>query len=273
MDKTLTIDTPRFTKFTRKELHHALNIDELLPIMKTEDGIPVVLEGNAIMFSEMSDTSRNFKLNYYFTDQITRNTSFAPVRPRSKTFLPKETLIIKHGNDRFFTYMGIAELRILYRTKSVANTFSDSKSHRYYRTLHVIEAAGTFLDVPVTEEPKRKIEQPVKPHKLHKEFGAIDPKTYEVVTKAHYRSPQVAEYARQKANGICQLCGQPAPFNDASGRPYLEVHHVKWLSRGGGDTYDNVVALCPNCHSRMHVLDDPEDIKTLESVIKSQNDN
>ena len=110
-------------------------------------------------------------------------------------------------------------------------------------------------------------------HDVVKKYGAIDPKTYEVVIKAHYRSPKVAEDARKRANGICQLCGQPAPFNDASGRPYLEVHHVKWLSRGGSDTYDNVVALCPNCHSRMHVLDDSEDVEVLETVINIQTGN
>lgn len=270
MKKTLNKDTPRFTKFTRAELYQALNADELLPIMKTEDGIPVVLEGNAIMFSEMSDTSNEFKLNYYYIDQRTRSTASAPVRPRSKTYLPNEGLIIRQSHDGFFTYMGIAEIRVRFKTKSSASVRLDGTPRRYKRALYIIDAVGTFLDGPVVEKPKQKIKQLVK---VHKEFGAIDPKTYEVVTKAHYRSPQVAEYARQKANGICQLCGQPAPFNDASGRPYLEVHHVKWLSKGGSDTYDNVVALCSNCHSRMHVLDDPEDIKTLESVIESQNDN
>ncbi|WP_296863638.1 HNH endonuclease [Thermosyntropha sp.] len=29
--------------------------------------------------------------------------------------------------------------------------------------------------------------------------------------------------------------------------------HIEWLSRGGTDTIDNTVALCPNCHRKMHV--------------------
>ncbi|MDH7515993.1 MAG: HNH endonuclease, partial [Bacteroidota bacterium] len=56
-----------------------------------------------------------------------------------------------------------------------------------------------------------------------------------------------------RANGICESCRQPAPFRRASdGSPYLEVHHRVWLSRGGEDTVSNAVALCPNCHRRMH---------------------
>ena len=50
--------------------------------------------------------------------------------------------------------------------------------------------------------------------------------------------------------------------------PYLEVHHVIWLSRGGEDSTTNTVALCPNCHTRMHILDRPEDIDKLQELIK-----
>ena len=52
------------------------------------------------------------------------------------------------------------------------------------------------------------------------------------------------------------------------GKPYLEVHHVVWLSRGGEDSTANTVALCPNCHTRLHVLDQREDIEKLQGVIK-----
>ena len=79
------------------------------------------------------------------------------------------------------------------------------------------------------------------------------------------RSRYLAQAAKSEANGICQLCGQPAPFRDNNGEPYLEAHHIKWLSRGGADTIENIVALCPNCHKRIHILDDPDDVKTLKS--------
>ena len=72
---------------------------------------------------------------------------------------------------------------------------------------------------------------------------------------------------KKRAHGICQYCKQPAPFTDTKGNPYLEVHHLVWLSRGGDDSTANTVALCPNCHKRMHILDDPKDIETLQNSL------
>lgn len=90
------------------------------------------------------------------------------------------------------------------------------------------------------------------------------------VTTVYERNVYVAEYAKRRANGICQLCGKQAPFKDKNGEPYLETHHIQWLSRGGTDTIDNVVALCPNCHRRMHVLDLEEDKEKLKAVCRNK---
>jgi 5-methylcytosine-specific restriction protein A len=35
------------------------------------------------------------------------------------------------------------------------------------------------------------------------------------------------------------------------------------LARGGPDCIDNAIALCPNCHRKMHVLDRLKDRKLL----------
>ncbi len=83
------------------------------------------------------------------------------------------------------------------------------------------------------------------------------------------RSGEIVKETRKRAKGICQLCNQPAPFIDIKGTPYLEVHHVIWLSRGGEDSTANTVALCPNCHRRMHILDRAEDIEKLKEIIAS----
>lgn len=84
-----------------------------------------------------------------------------------------------------------------------------------------------------------------------------------VKSQTYVRDAYVAEYTKRRANGICDLCGKPAPFNDKKGNPYLESHHVHWLSRGGEDTIYNTVALDPSCHKKIHVLDDDGDYKVL----------
>jgi len=59
---------------------------------------------------------------------------------------------------------------------------------------------------------------------------------------------------KKGAHGRCDLCAMTAPFMTSKGKPYLECHHVTPLAKGGGDTIDNAVALCPNCHRKMHSL-------------------
>jgi len=68
----------------------------------------------------------------------------------------------------------------------------------------------------------------------------------------HSRSDVVKKYAVRVADGVCRGCGENAPFKDTNGEPFLEVHHLRRRSDGGADHPDNVVALCPNCHRRVH---------------------
>jgi len=89
-------------------------------------------------------------------------------------------------------------------------------------------------------------------------------KTTQVTTNVYVRNHYVTRFAKLKAEGICQLCEKPAPFEDNEGRPYLETHHIIWLSAGGDDSAENVVALCPNCHKKMHILNIESDIEKLK---------
>lgn len=89
-----------------------------------------------------------------------------------------------------------------------------------------------------------------------------------VASTTYVRDPYIAEYAKNQAKGICQLCGQKAPFNDKDGNPYLESHHIIWLSKGGDDSIENTVALCPNCHRKMHVIANEQDVKLLQEKNK-----
>ena len=66
------------------------------------------------------------------------------------------------------------------------------------------------------------------------------------------RSEAVKLYVKARADGTCEGCGEPAPFESKTGEPYLHAHHVNELSDGGSDTVETVIALCPNCHYRVH---------------------
>ncbi len=80
------------------------------------------------------------------------------------------------------------------------------------------------------------------------------------------RDQVVSKYTKNRANGKCDLCEQTAPFETKDG-PYLECHHVITIADGGPDVIYNTVALCPNCHRKIHSLKDPKDLKKLTEVI------
>ncbi|EPY5199263.1 HNH endonuclease [Klebsiella quasipneumoniae] len=73
-----------------------------------------------------------------------------------------------------------------------------------------------------------------------------------VTTRVYKRSPCVVAEVLLKAEGKCQSCKRDAPFLKEDGTPFLEVHHIEWLSKGGEDSVENAIALCPNCHRQAH---------------------
>lgn len=67
------------------------------------------------------------------------------------------------------------------------------------------------------------------------------------------RSESVRVYVLRRAEGDCEGCGTVAPFTrKRNGQPYLEPHHILRLADAGPDHPRWVIALCPNCHRRVH---------------------
>lgn len=241
MLNSLSINTKKYSEFTVNVLLKELDAESLEPKMYLSDGTPVLIEGKQLSIIEDDENVNSFEIRYRFEASASFFRSF-----KRNELLPETAMILKKKTRNRYIYIGIA------------NITQD-------KTIRGVAKAG-YLDCNVWASGIINGEALSK-LKVSKKYGAVDPKTREQLVKTYYRSPEVADYARRVAKGKCQLCGSPAPFKDRARRPYLEVHHVKWLSRGGTDTTDNVVALCPNCHSRMHVLDDLEDIRKLEGVI------
>lgn len=117
---------------------------------------------------------------------------------------------------------------------------SNSNEINYYNMLD--RQVRTALKLS-TEERNRKIN----------ERTAKGPVTSEAIIKVFRRDPNVIAEILLRAKGRCEFCKKQAPFiRQADKTPYLEVHHKKFLCDGGTDTIENAVALCPNCHRRMH---------------------
>jgi 5-methylcytosine-specific restriction protein A len=113
----------------------------------------------------------------------------------------------------------------------------------------------------------------VRPKSLEELFvlagtqGSLEPGRREALATQFVRSAAVAELTKRLVGGMCDLCGNPAPFSTTEG-PYLECHHIVHLAHGGPDILDNTVALCANCHRRMHVLDRAQDVAKLKERVE-----
>lgn len=72
----------------------------------------------------------------------------------------------------------------------------------------------------------------------------------------------------ERAGGHCELCRMAAPFTGPDGQPYLEMRHLVPLQKGGADSLENLVALCPNCHRRVALNPSKDDLKNLKILAK-----
>jgi len=91
-----------------------------------------------------------------------------------------------------------------------------------------------------------------------------------VTINKYTRSPFINKYIKNLAKGKCALCKLDAPFTDKNNEPFLHVHHIKYLANGGIDTPKNCVAVCPNCHAKIHNLESDEDKQILLNVVKNR---
>ncbi len=136
--------------------------------------------------------------------------------------------------------------------------------HKGISSSITVEEFDEFLE---NEEEEAQSLTYDKLKKKSQEVPEFPPQIF-VTSTTFQRSGLVANFAKRRANGFCQLCNNPAPFNNKNGQPYLESHHIIWLSEGGRDKIENAVALCPNCHKKMHILNLGEDKDRLYSAIE-----
>lgn len=115
---------------------------------------------------------------------------------------------------------------------------------------------GKWCYRQVKSEFEEAVESAAKlPSSTRERILAMESKTpvlTEVTIRVYKRSPYVVAEVLLRANGKCQSCRCDAPFLKEDGTPFLEVHHIEWLSKGGEDSVGNAIALCPNCHRQAH---------------------
>lgn len=59
---------------------------------------------------------------------------------------------------------------------------------------------------------------------------------------------ELSEQVRIKSGYKCQKCGKSFVNNKIA----LHAHHIIPLSKGGRNTLSNLIAVCEECHSKIH---------------------
>ena len=80
-----------------------------------------------------------------------------------------------------------------------------------------------------------------------------------IVTRV-IRDSQIISELKAVYRGRCQLCDTTIKLPSGD---YVEAHHLWPLGEGGSDTKDNLICVCPNCHTRLDFAAIPFDRKDL----------
>lgn len=90
------------------------------------------------------------------------------------------------------------------------------------------------------------------------------------------RSPRVAKIALENASYTCEYDKTHTTFiSKASGKQYVEVHHLVPMEKQHDfnvslDVPENIIALCPNCHRKIHLSGQEEKSPMLEKLFNNR---
>lgn len=159
-------------------------------------------------------------------------------------FIKEGTVCTLNGIYKYLEYVTEEDGRKWFRLKKI-NSIDTEK-------VMTKEEFDNELYKKVTQLKKAK-RNTIEGRKDKPYVGVENPIKVQTVVTEYKRDPNVIYEVLKRANGICEMCNQDAPFiRKSDGTPYLEVHHIKPLSDGGSDTVNNTIAICPNCHAKAH---------------------
>lgn len=91
------------------------------------------------------------------------------------------------------------------------------------------------------------------------EYGITWQRREYLFRQAPARNRQLVQELQELYQGKCQLCLWDP--RDIYSESLCHGHHIRWLSRGGEDSKENIVLICPNHHSAIHGCDAPFDYR------------
>jgi 5-methylcytosine-specific restriction enzyme A len=135
-------------------------------------------------------------------------------------------------------------LREIYKNPDSFNNFISRFSQLNHRVITTRTNGHKYIPDDYIVIEKSEKENPPE--------GNREPKKISETIFVFERDTEIKKWILDKANGICECCGNNSPFKTDQLQPYLEVHHIRALANGGSDTISNTIGICPNCHRELH---------------------
>ncbi|MBD3213423.1 MAG: hypothetical protein GF311_12520 [Candidatus Lokiarchaeota archaeon] len=191
---------------------------------------------------------------YYYA--LSENPNFIPILNQLNSLNPK------HGDDAVKWAQAFQSVRTITNDKDI------EKIKDFTGSLKIHENSRTIIqeweDMQELEDSIEESYEDLSESELKKKINLRnngEPKKITSKRTIYSRDPLIKVYAKKRAGGICECCGEKAPFQNEDGKLYLETHHLIPLSNGGKDLPENVAAVCPNCHRALHHSKDREKLK------------
>ncbi|WP_080401044.1 HNH endonuclease signature motif containing protein [Burkholderia ubonensis] len=157
---------------------------------------------------------------------------------------------VRDNNEQPFTYAGIFKYKQIHREADGSKWF-ELNHNKFHSLVETTDSEFAQDDLNVRIEQSLELSDDELEHRARK--APKKPARLSARTTIFDRDPNVIALVLRRAQGRCQECNEVAPFiRKKDGTPYLEVHHRVPLAQNGDDSIENAVALCPNCHRRMH---------------------
>lgn len=156
---------------------------------------------------------------------------------------------VRKSESTPFTYQGVFNYRTIVRERDGSKWF---ELERNKAEAGVIEDA-TFAAKVFAEQTRVARQSPREQRLARLAVAQKKPTEILVLSSNFRRNPDVVAEVLERAAGKCEECFHAAPFiRKSDDTPYLEVHHRLPLAKGGEDTVENAIGLCPNCHRKGH---------------------
>ncbi|MGI5899718.1 MAG: HNH endonuclease [Christensenellales bacterium] len=212
----------------------------------------------------------------YWRDNIFYYTGMGMEGEQGLTYAQNKTLAESNSNgivvylfevfsNQKYTYRGIAKL-VAEPFQKVEIDFAGNPRNVWKFPLKLMN--HELLDNSFIRKEQQILERsiaPISDIELSKKVHSFDgiARSRRAVTRTYEYNLFVREYVNRRANGHCELCGNPAPFSIGN-KPFLKTYHLTPLSQDGADTPSNISALCPNCYEKLKMLRPQKDLEFLK---------